>query len=175
MTSYAVFSDTSVVYWYSEGNTKIWLWWSHKHITIYTCMYSYMHMIYIYILLFEPEKKYMPNIIWCLYHTDPSISIYLIIRYFSSSWYSSTDFPLHWPLVMMTSSNGNIFRVTDHLCGEFTDHRWISRTKASDAELWCFLWINGWVNNRTAGDLWHHRAHYDVTVMWAGHLSIPLH
>ena len=26
---------------------------------------------------------------------------------------------------MMTSSNGNIFRVTDPLCGEFTGHRWI--------------------------------------------------
>ena len=24
---------------------------------------------------------------------------------------------------MMTSSNGNIFRVTGPLCGEFTDHR----------------------------------------------------
>ena len=41
---------------------------------------------------------------------------------------------------MMTSSNGNIFRVTGHLCGEFTGPRWIPRTKASDAELWCFLW-----------------------------------
>ena len=41
---------------------------------------------------------------------------------------------------MMTSSNGNIFRVTDPLCGEFTGLRWIPRTKASDAELWCFLW-----------------------------------
>ena len=27
-------------------------------------------------------------------------------------------------------------------------------------------WINGWVNNRDAGDLRRHRAHYDVTVMW---------
>ena len=27
--------------------------------------------------------------------------------------------------------------------------------------------INGWVNNREAGDLRHHRAHYDVTVMAA--------
>ena len=26
-------------------------------------------------------------------------------------------------------------------------------------------WINGWVNNGEAGDLRHHRAHYDVTVM----------
>ena len=45
------------------------------------------------------------------------------------------------PQHMMTSSNGNIFRVTGHLCGEFTSSpRWIPRTKASDAELWCFLW-----------------------------------
>ena len=28
---------------------------------------------------------------------------------------------------MMTSSNGNIFRVTGPLCGEFTGHRWILR------------------------------------------------
>ena len=36
---------------------------------------------------------------------------------------------------MMTSSNGNIFRVTGPVCGEFTGHRWILHTKASDAEL----------------------------------------
>ena len=29
---------------------------------------------------------------------------------------------------MMTSSNGNIFRVAGPLCGEFTGHRWLSRT-----------------------------------------------
>ena len=39
--------------------------------------------------------------------------------------------------VMMTSSNGNIFRITDHLYGEFTSDWWIPHTKASDAELWC--------------------------------------
>ena len=70
---------------------------------------------------------------------------------------------------MMTSSNGNIFRVTGPLCGEFTGPRWIPLTKASDAELWCFLWsapwINGWVNNREAGDLKRHRDHYDVIEM----------
>ena len=43
-------------------------------------------------------------------------------------------------IIMMTSSNGNIFRVSGLLCGEFTGHRWIPHTKASDAELWCFLW-----------------------------------
>ena len=73
------------------------------------------------------------------------------------------------PSLMMTSSNGNIFCVTGPLCGEFTGHRWIPLTKASDAELWCFsliwAWINGWVNNREAGDLRRQCAHYDVTVM----------
>ena len=43
--------------------------------------------------------------------------------------------------IMMTSSNGNIFRVTGHLGGKFTGPRWISHTKTSDAELWCFLWF----------------------------------
>ena len=28
-----------------------------------------------------------------------------------------------------------------------------------------YVWINGWVNNREAGDLRRYRAHYDVTVM----------
>ena len=74
-------------------------------------------------------------------------------------------------LLMMTSSYGNIFRVTGHLCGEFTGHRWILLTKASDAELWCFFYlhpINGWVNNGEAGDLRRYRAHYDGTVMRGG-------
>ena len=70
---------------------------------------------------------------------------------------------------MKTLPNGNIFRVTGHLCGEFTDHRWIPRTKASDAGALMFsliyAWINCWVNNRVAGDLRRYRAHYDVTVM----------
>ena len=70
---------------------------------------------------------------------------------------------------MMTSSNWNIFRITGPLCGAFTGHRWIPFTKASDAEIWCFLWsapwINDWVSNREAGDLRRHRAHYDVMLM----------
>ena len=54
---------------------------------------------------------------------------------------------------------------------------WIPHTKASDAELWCFLWSaseeNGWINNREAGDLRRYDAHYDVIVMtyWPHMLS----
>ena len=71
--------------------------------------------------------------------------------------------------IMMTSSNGNIFRVTGHLCGEFTGDRWIPRKKGQWLRALMFslffAWINGWANNGEAGDLRHHRAHYDVTVM----------
>ena len=75
---------------------------------------------------------------------------------------------------MMTSSNGNNFRVTGPLRGEFTGHRWIPFTKASDTEVWCFFictWTNGWLNNRDAGDLRRHPAHYDVIVMALGKWS----
>ena len=41
---------------------------------------------------------------------------------------------------MITSWNGNIFRVTGPLWGESIGHRWIPQTQSSDAELWCFLW-----------------------------------
>ena len=64
---------------------------------------------------------------------------------------------------MMTSSNGNFFRVTGPLCGEFTGDRWIPRTKASDAEHWCFL-LNkrlpkqswGWWSETPSRPLWRH-------------------
>ena len=39
------------------------------------------------------------------------------------------------------------------------------------------VWINGWVNNREAGDLRRYRAHCDVTIMWIAvdsFLHLPL-
>ena len=68
---------------------------------------------------------------------------------------------------MMTSSNGNIFRVTGHLCGEFTGDRWIPRTKTSDASFDVFFdrrlnkqlnkqsW--GWWFETPSHPLWRHR------------------
>ena len=52
----------------------------------------------------------------------------------------SRKHPAEYP-IMMTSSDGNILRVTGPVCGEFSGHRWIPLTKASDADLWCFLWF----------------------------------
>ena len=34
------------------------------------------------------------------------------------------------------------------------------------------VWLNGWVNNREAGDLRRYRTHYDVTVMIGYHFMI---
>ena len=58
---------------------------------------------------------------------------------FRTQW-SSSRFSWKCELSMMTSPNGNIFRVTGPVWGEFAGHRWIPLTKAGDAELWCFLW-----------------------------------
>ena len=78
---------------------------------------------------------------------------------------------------MMTSSNGYIFRVTGRLCGEFTGPRWIPGTKASDAELRCFLWS---APEKTVEYLIvrlvilrRHRAHYDAILMYLAHLLLP--
>ena len=67
----------------------------------------------------------------------------------------------------MTSSNGNFFRVTGHLCGEFTSPRWIPHTKASDAGFWCFFYLRlnkrlskqswGWWFETLWCPLWRHR------------------
>ena len=59
-------------------------------------------------------------------------------------------------LHMIMSSNENIFWVTGHLCGEL-------RGALMFSLIW--VWINGWVNNREAGDLRPYSANYDVTVM----------
>ena len=56
-------------------------------------------------------------------------------------------FPCYWPFV-------------------WGIHRWIPLTKASDVELWYFLWSNVWVNNWDTSDLRRHWAHKDITEMW---------
>ena len=69
--------------------------------------------------------------------------------------------PINFTHIMMTSSNGNIFHVTAPLCGEFTGDR-CSPHKGQCRGAFMFsmiyAWINGWVNNRKAGDLRRHRA-----------------
>ena len=62
-------------------------------------------------------------------------------RCFDTRWLSS-DVTGMWNAIhvlssFMTSSSGNLFRVSGPLQGE---DGWIPLTKANDADLWCFLW-----------------------------------
>ena len=71
---------------------------------------------------------------WDTCHVTPLLKKWFVITVHAPG-------PDSWGRIsMMTSSNGNIFRVIGPLCGEFTGPWWIPSTKASDAELWCFLW-----------------------------------
>ena len=68
----------------------------------------------------------------------------------------------------MASSNGNIFRVTGHLCGEFTGPGEFptQRPVTRSFDVFFDLRLNKRLrNNREAGDSRHYRAHYDVIVM----------
>ena len=67
---------------------------------------------------------------------------------------------------IMTSSNGKNFCITGPLCGEFTmnsPHKGQWRWALMFSLIWA--WMNSWVNNREAGDLKCHYAHYDIVVM----------
>ena len=79
--------------------------------------------------------------------------------------------------LMMTSSSGNIFRVTGLLCWEFTDHRWIPLTKASDVKLWFFICClnkrlckpsRRWWFETPARSLWRH-CNGKTIVLTVGH------
>ena len=77
------------------------------------------------------QRVYISLWLWEL-----KISVYT----WESAWRMMKYVYAHYCIYIMTSSNGNIFHITSLLCGEFTGDRWIPYTKASDAELWCFLW-----------------------------------
>ena len=72
-------------------------------------------------------------------------------------WLGNWEISKMCPKPMMTISNGNIFRVA------VPSQR--PATQSFDVFHVICAWINGWANNRKAGDLRRHRAHYDVTVM----------
>ena len=67
------------------------------------------------------------------------------------SWSSHTEIVVCW--FMMTSSNGNIFRVTGHLCGEFTGLRWIpaQRPVTRSFDVFFDLRLNKWLSKQSWG------------------------
>ena len=102
----------------------------------------------------------------CIYHCIPQTPCAEL------SWrkcHACLPFALFHDNDMMTSSNGNIFRVYWPFVRGI--HR--SPVNSSQKGQWrgalmfslnC-VWINGWVNDRGAGDFRRYRTHYDVIVM----------
>ena len=73
--------------------------------------------------------------------------------------------------LMMTLSNGNIFRVSGSLWGESNGHRGIPSPMPLTRSFDIFFNVrlnNGWANSRYAGDLRRHGAHCDVLLKLTG-------
>ena len=110
------------------------------------------------------------------YKSAVMCKIFKGVKYQFPCWYASCSLPtnyarshfrlLHFLLIRKSHDdviNGNIFRVTGPLCGEFTGHRWIPRTKARDAVFYD-LRLNkrlskqswGWWFETPSCPLWRH-------------------
>ena len=82
-----------------------------------------------------------------------------------SSWFDLQRLRVSWLRHQMETFSALLARRAGNslVTSEFPSQGPVTRS------FWCFLWsapwINGWVNNREAGDLRRHRAHYDVVVM----------
>ena len=89
---------------------EMWYWWAVVWELLY---YSNSNQCWV----LEAELNQVVQVSFSdfdLEHTSGCTSDY--VEAFSGEW------------DMMMSSNGNIFHVTGHLCGEFTGDRWIPRT-----------------------------------------------
>ena len=134
--------------------------WAHDSCPIYPAL------TYIAVPLLGPHQpRYIGlTLYYPLWHSDTIWHHKTYVYIISNNGLS----PVWWQAIAMMSSNGNIFRITGPLCGEFTGHRWIPLTKASGAELCFFLWFapellwlskqsSGWWFETPSPSLWRHR------------------
>ena len=149
-----------------RGGGGVWGWGSvtHPWLTVTFHPVAARALSIVSMLIYTSHMIWVP-FIFCGMLPQSFIPMKIAIVLLSTKHGSQTDLAVYH---MMTSSNGNIFCVTCHLCIEFTGPRWIPRTKgrwrgALMFSLICVR-IKDWVNKREAGDLRRHRAHYDVTV-----------
>ena len=127
-----VFSPLTVnhrVPWHVHGDVMPWKRFPHNWSFLYRTHRLPVESPYVQYLM--QNFDVLSSLAWKRFWTSSPVP--MIWDAFAFEWHHYFDFT-------MTSSNGNIFRVTGHLCGEFTGLRWIPRTKTSDAERWCFLW-----------------------------------
>ena len=102
-----------------------------------------------------------------------SHTLLLVIQYYNGSQNCRKDItrylcPLRLQFYMMTSSNGNIFRITGPLYGEFTGDWWIPPQSPVTQTFDVFFGsapYKRWINNQDVGDLRRHHVLYGVTVI----------
>ena len=103
----------------------------------------------------------------------PVVSTLRLWQRYTCYWRRHQKLFRDWKLIMMTSSNGNIWKHFSrywpivreiHRCPMDSHHKgqWRGALMFS---LMC-AWTNGWANNGNAGALRPHSAHYDVVVMF---------
>ena len=137
-----------------DGGVNVWFccWW-------WWCMMMTTKMM----IILDTELTSMLSLYIDIARCPQQWVLKGIYKLASNSWVNSLmihddvnkwkHFPRHWPFARgIHRSPVN----SPHKC------QWRS---ALMFVLIC-VWINGWVNNREAGDLRCHRAHYDVRVMW---------
>ena len=119
-----------------------------QHFVITYLLVSNMHVWNNLPLIFRVVSLYAVALIQCHSWTDCASTTHIRLIERAALWYITARGNGGWQhptlleisINMMTSWNGNIFHVIGNLRGEFNGHRWIPHTKASDAELWRFLW-----------------------------------
>ena len=112
-------------------------------------------------------KRHTSNTVYCKSHLNGKMPyVYKpccitgrhAFKHWSVNHFTQSD--LLW--FMMTSSNGSIFRVTGHLCGEFTGHRIINHTPN---KMWHEIThpftfhFPAWINNHMPSIVWDEITH----------------
>ena len=140
-------------------------WWVHKNANIFKALaHEYMHLrpsqykgiyrcclVSRRILSTRQDLKWeFPQIEWLHFHWNGHQFQHVTAnahRMAQPKWRNNMNLikAIMTTTRMMIMDDNDVikwkhFRVTGHLCREFTSHRWITRTKANNAELWCFLW-----------------------------------
>ena len=119
----------------------IFLWLGYHYIV---AMILYKIMRNLSMISFTSSGIFLPHEITDSSRLPMKIALYISHKYISQYFMMKRFYMCRnrnkTLIYMITSSNGNIFRVTSHLCGECTGPLWIPHTKASNAELWCLLW-----------------------------------
>ena len=165
-----VYRNSLESYWWScQTHTKVVRKWRPNLGLVWVWVWVWMHFIVAdslispWILWWSPAEShyniYDHSAVGYVSHAHCIVLLYSVGNKITTT--------IHYTWRMMTS-NENRFRVTDPLCGNspVTDE-FPAKGQWRGALMFSLLsaWINGWVDNREAGDLRRHRAHYDVIVI----------